>query len=55
MAWADEISALFVEHEYLTELLMIWLTASEFLFLLQAQLASAGASVGHRPSVWTQG
>lgn len=46
MAWADETSAVMEEHEYLTEVLMTWLTSSEFWFLEQAQLANAGASAG---------
>ena len=48
MAWADDMSAVCPEQEYLADELMIWLTTSEFWFLLQAQLASAGASVGQR-------
>jgi hypothetical protein len=47
MAWADETSADCPEHEYFADELISWLTTSEFWFFLQAQLASAGASVGH--------
>jgi hypothetical protein len=48
MAWADVMSAECPAHEYFADVLMIWLTTSEFWFFLQAQLASAGASVGQR-------
>ena len=48
MAWADEMSAVCPEHSDFADELMIWLTTSEFWFLLQAQLASAGASDGQR-------
>ena len=48
MAWADVMSAECPEHDDLADELMIWLTTSEFWFFLQAQLASAGASVGQR-------
>jgi len=48
MAWADETSAVCPEHEDFAEELINWLTTSEFWFFLQAQLASAGASVGQR-------
>jgi hypothetical protein len=47
MAWADETSTACPEHDDLASELMIWLTTSEFWFFLQAQLASAGALVGH--------
>jgi hypothetical protein len=40
------------EQEDLAEVLMIWLTTREFWFLLQAQVASAGASVGQRSPDW---
>ena len=48
MAWAEEISAVWEEHEYLTDVLMIWLTSNEFWFLLHAQVAKSGASGGHK-------
>jgi hypothetical protein len=51
MAWADEMSAVCPEHEYFADVLMIWLTTSEFWFLLQAQLARSGASDRQRSYV----
>ena len=42
------MSAVCPEQEYLADELIIWLTTSEFWFLLHAQLASAGASDGQR-------
>jgi hypothetical protein len=53
MLSAEEISAVLPEHEYFADVLMIWLTRSEFWFLEHAQEASEGASVGQASQVWT--
>ena len=50
-SWAEAMSAVWLEHEYLAEELIILLTDREFCCFRQAQDASAATSVGQASQV----
>jgi len=53
-AMADDTSAVWLEHEYFADELITDRASWEFLFLVHAQLARAGASDGHSEFVCNQ-